>query len=1109
MNDVRKVIRDIVYREFVGPDPIKSNPALIQENGEEIIQYDSPLRRYVAGILFPPGTTKISSESTSTQMKEKKDEENDETYTSEDVTQDFSDDNTDDIQSLTNSFMQSAMGLTIAIKHDDSVFITVSAGQYDKQVVDKTPRYYRKQISWSNNDQAIKLPDITNHSIRYSIISGSLLFRIDYRYTIKNTDIFTCSLINTNKKSTAVSRDAECYFQCGFTLTSEKGFDSLPDSTRLTKDEDYLSNQMLYRHVRNYAIGHGCASDWLENEDGNVYQIATSIFPSYELKTIVPATIKDVSLSMKSFADPSQLHLTTEDLYRLCDNYSAWIEERETEKCSLDDIFQKEAERHIENCKNCLQRMRDGIKLLESDTAIAEAFMLMNKAMLLQQLHYNLPLQQWKIINGFRKEIINPIRMPEYENPDTWYGDKNRYGHWRPFQIAFILMNLKSMNDPLCNERKIVDLIWFPTGGGKTEAYLGLSAFTIFLRRLHNPSDAGTSIIMRYTLRLLSAQQYSRAASLICACEIIRKEQKSKLGETPISIGLYVGSETSPNTEADAVKALSEIHNKKSNENPFVVLKCPWCGAEMGIIKYDTLSDVAGYHTEGSGKNANFFMQCDNPACDFSEPSKLPLYVVDETIYDTAPTLILGTVDKFAMLPYRPEAQNIFGLHNGKRYASAPDLIIQDELHLISGPLGSMVGMYETLINELSTSKVNGIEYKPKIIASTATISRAKEQCNALYACQTDNVMQFPPAGFDYSDSFFAKLDKSKAGRNYVGILASGGTSQIVMVARLFATLLYAGKILEETNPEIADYYWTDIAYFNSIKELGHAVTLVNAEVREQLSLIYQRHKTPGEPDYKSRRDANGIISNELTSRIQSDEVTQALKDLDISLSDGNHPIDICLATNMISVGLDIPRLGLMTVMGQPKTTSEYIQATSRVGRSASGPGLVFMLYNEARPRDRSHYENFVNYHARVYCNVEPTSVTPFAEPVIDRAMHAIIIALLRLKGDATAAYTPNPPTEEQKEYIKDVILTRIRKVSPEELPIAEARIDRIFEIWENNEPAIYDDLSGKGSKIPLMYPYGQLKHPDWGDSDEFPFKTLTSMRTVDAASEVYILGKY
>ena len=1108
MTDVRNIIKDIVYREFVGPDPIKENPDLIQENGEEILQYDSPLRKYTAGILFPLGTTKIRTSTTSKELDEEKADEEDNSCISNEVDSEFSNDDTDNIQSLTNSYMPSAMGLTIAIKQEDDIFITVSAGHYDK-TKGEIPQYYRKQITWSNNGDSLKLPDKKNNSVAYSIADSYLSFRIDYRYTVNRVDIFTCTLINTKTRSAAVSRDVECYFQCGFTLVSAKGFENLPDAARLTKDEDYISNQLLYRNVKNYAIGHGCAADWAEDTEGTVYQIETSIFPSYELKTITPASIEGISLSMQAFGDIEKAKSTFSELRQLCYKYEEWICERDRELICIPDIYNEEASKHILNCRNCLNRMREGVMLLESDASVLEAFTLMNRAMLLQQLHYNLPLQQWKIINGLQKELINPIHLPKYEDPSTWHGDKDRYGHWRPFQIAFILMNLKSMNDPSCDERKIVDLIWFPTGGGKTEAYLGLSAFTIFLRRLHNPSDVGTSIIMRYTLRLLSAQQYSRAASLICACEIIRKEQSDKLGKTPISIGLYVGSASTPNTEKDAVKALDQMYNRTSEENPFIVLKCPWCGAEMGIIKYDSFSDVAGYHTEGRGNNAKFFMSCDNPECDFSGQEKLPLYVIDETIYNVEPTLVLGTVDKFAMLPYRPKAQSLFGLHNGKRYSSAPDLIIQDELHLISGPLGSMVGMYETLIGELSSDYIDGKYRKPKIIASTATISRAKEQCNALYACNADDVVQFPPAGFDYSDSFFAKLDNSKSGRDYIGILASGGTSQIAMVARLFATLLYAGKILEKSNPELADFYWTNIAYFNSIKELGHAETLINAEVREQLSLIYQRHKAPNVIDDETRRDALGLFSNELTSRISSDKVTQSLQKLEVSLPVENHPIDICLATNMISVGLDISRLGLMTVMGQPKTTSEYIQATSRVGRKASGPGLVFVLYNGARPRDRSHYENFRNYHARVYCNVEPTSVTPFAEPVIERALHAVAIGLIRLMGTVKSYDIPNPPTEEQKEYVSNIILNRIEKIAPEEVPIAKNRLSRIFEIWENNQPAVYDDLSGKGNKIPLMFPYGQLKNPEWGDSEEFPFRTLTSMRAVDASSEVYILGKY
>src|SRR5690606_20031614 len=141
----------------------------------------------------------------------------------------------------------------------------------------------------------------------------------------------------------------------------------------------------------------------------------------------------------------------------------------------------------------------------------------------------------------------------------------------------FILMNLRSIVIPSEEDREVVDVIWFPTGGGKTEAYLGLAAFVILFRRISDPSSRGTVVLTRYTLRLLTAQQYQRAASLICALEYLRRRNPVELGDHPFTIGLWVGSGLTPNTEADAVRLLQRMLREGGRDNPFVLLSCPWC----------------------------------------------------------------------------------------------------------------------------------------------------------------------------------------------------------------------------------------------------------------------------------------------------------------------------------------------------------------------------------------------------------------------------------------------------------------------------------------------------------------------------------------------------
>ena len=840
-DDRRKQILKLVEKEFIGPDPIEWE-GYKQENGEEILISDPPRTRYIAGILYPQ---EISEEETSGVEEGELQETN---QSVEDapaesapvsrlkVTNEYLE-AAEELINRSNAYRQSAVSLTCALYDGDSVSVEVSAGKYktvtmtDSRTGKIVSHYPRTAVKWNNNAMPIILPTVSKGICETKIPDTMLKFDVTFRYRKGRCTIYTFTLENSIIRPAAF-KDDDCYFQTKFKLKSQKGFCPMPDVQRVNvRDEDYLSNQLLYRDIRNYAIGHGCAADWDES-NGGVSTIRTATFPSYEVKPIVPAAIEGVTLEMLKYSPKGDFKNNIRELYLMCDKYEKWIANKEEriESLNLDyerTDYQETAERHMKICRKCLDRMREGIALLESDKNVQIAFQYMNLAMIMQQLHYNLPLQKWESDSDDNLYLDNALQvLPDPYDDSTWYGNKKRYGKWRPFQLAFILMNLKSMLERDCEERNIVDLIWFPTGGGKTEAYLGLSAYTIFIRRLLNHDDSGTAILMRYTLRLLTAQQYERASAMICACEIIRQNHEDLFGKSRISIGLWVGAATTPNKMSDAVAKYDELYNGKSDENPFVILKCPWCGAQMGVTrKKSGLRDIKGYYKRlEAHRKKSIIFKCSNSRCDFSDKfNPLPLYVVDEAIYESTPTLLLGTVDKFAMLPFRPQAQKIFGFYNGVKMTS-PDLIIQDELHLISGPLGSMVGHYETMISELCAVKnENNKIIKPKIIASTATISRAKEQCHALYGCPKESVFQFPPSGIDAGDSFFAREDKTRNGRKYVGILATGSSSDATTSIRLFASLLYAAKELNVDTEGQRDPYWTNIGYFNSIRELGQA----------------------------------------------------------------------------------------------------------------------------------------------------------------------------------------------------------------------------------------------------------------------------------------------
>ena len=324
-----------------------------------------------------------------------------------------------------------------------------------------------------------------------------------------------------------------------------------------------------------------------------------------------------------------------------------------------------------------------------------------------------------------------------------------------------------------------------------------------------------------------------------------------------------------------------------------------------------------------------------------------------------------------------------------------PDLIIQDELHLISGPLGTLTGLYETAVDALCTWTVGGKRVRPKIVASTATIRRARAQVHQLFL---RDVAVFPPHGLDVRDNFFA-VERPTAevhGRRYLGICAPGRRLKATLI-RVYTAYLSAAQQLFDDYGDAADPWMTLVGYFTSLRELAGMVRLVQDDVRSRLRDMDQR-------GLARRRITE---AKELTSRMSSSDIPTLLDLLEVKFSRAagiagaqrtarqDHPIDVLLATNMVSVGVDVKRLGLMIAAGQPKATAEYIQATSRVGRTF--PGLVCTIYNWARPRDLSHYETFEHYHQTFYKHVEALSLTPFASRALDRGLSGILVALTRL----------------------------------------------------------------------------------------------------------------
>ncbi|MFC5947043.1 DISARM system helicase DrmA [Pseudonocardia lutea] len=974
----------------------------------------------------------------------------------------------------------SSMGVSFTVAADtDVVAVAIEWGQYAGEQVTgedgKTTTVWRRTPHTAEREVRLDGPPTTRIGLR----PGEDPDQVPTVYLaviVRPRDgerVVQIVLVNGQREPES-KVDTAWIFQARMTVTALDGaapvFHSVDDPNEggtAGEEAEDLHLRLLYRNQLRFAVGHNVAVRATQ-ADGTrcANRLETTWLPTYDVPaTEAAGSAGDAELSMDALAS-TDVGALRRGLVPLVEGYRTWLEGQAAQLPGLPAPLRGTGERAVGTAREMAARIEAGVALLTDPSApghaqAVQAFAFANRVMALQRRH--------TALGRIREEkgLGYTAALAEVEGPEN--------ARWRPFQLAFVLLNLPSLTDPTHPDRAPghdarVDLLFFPTGGGKTEAYLGLTAFTFAIRRLQGrvgsgeeqrDGSDGVAVLMRYTLRLLTAQQFQRAAALVCAAEVVRREDEQTWGATPFRIGLWVGGKVSPNWYPQAAEQVAEAREAGQGRRVDVLqtLACPWCGTALAghrdLKEDDTTRRVHLYCPNAEGA----------AACPFSRPNSaegLPVLTVDEEIYRYTPALVIATVDKLAQLPWRGFAGALFGRvreqcpRHGYRHADLdqktgcrskhaakgshpavtsrpvvrlrpPDLIIQDELHLISGALGTTVGLFEAAVAELCTWRVDGTEVGPTIVASTATTKNAEAQVRGVFGRR---LAIFPPPVLDVADTYFStqvEVTRKAPGRRYLGVCAHGVRLKSAEI-RLAEILLLAGQTLFDRYGAPADPYMTLVGYFSATRELAGMRRYLDDDVTTRV----RRHGTL--KDLSNRLLGTRMLEiAELTSRISSADISAALKRLEVGFEPefdttdrkkaivdewrdvlgGKEPrreahevaqrsrgrdgaVDVVLATSMLQVGVDVSRFGLMVVTGQPKNTAEYIQASSRVGRDARRPGLVVTLYNWTRPRDLAHYEDFGHYHATFYKQVEALSVTPFTRRSLDRTTAGAVVAALR-----------------------------------------------------------------------------------------------------------------
>ncbi len=912
-------------------------------------------------------------------------------------------------------------------------------------------------------------------------------------------DVVTVTMVNARQTPRGDEPDCSIHlFQCKVevSIPGEVRFLDMEGRTSVDwQDEEEDELTLIYRDRKVYASGHGCSVVWDHRASEGPLRVATDTIPSFELPGVdfKRDEIPIESLAWGVLAD----HRESTDtligrLEKIRKGYVDWIETQVTLLSELpyaeDHRLRRAGDRLVGRMRKASKRMRDGIRCLEEDPAARTAFRLANLAILMQRRQVE-PARA----GGLHEPGASTPFAGDLFDPDV---ARVQDGGWRPFQLAFFLMVLPALVDPSRDDRDVVDLLWFPTGGGKTEAYLGLAAFEIFRRRLvSSETGDGTVVIKRYTYRVLTFQQFERAGAVICACELIRRS-RNDLGQTPITIGMWVGGANTPNRREEAEDRIPKL---SADDNPFQIRKCPWCGTRL-------LGDERGEHRVENHRSRIRF-QCRDARCAFGKSHcgdrvcralpdcvGIPMMLVDDDIYDNPPSMLVATIDKFAQLPWLEDVGRLFGARGaGEADRDPPSLFIQDELHLINGSLGTLAAMFEAAIDVICERR----GARPKIIGATATLRRGGEQCRGLYGRNPqDQVLAFPPAGISADDSYFMRLDPTSPGRLYLGIMGQGQKSSEILSSILAAAATGAvdpSVVGADSQEQACDGYWTSVVYHNSLAELGRTLGLAGRDVPQRIEELEARAGRLGAAFGTRELSSQGV--EPLSGQTASAEIPTIMDRLDFR-GGHEHAIDVLCCTSIVGVGVDKSRLGIMVMHGQPGTTAEYIQASSRVGRGDT-PGIVVANLSANRARDLSHYEGFQAYHASIYRFVEPTSVTPFTNAASERALAAALVAAFRhglpAPEDRQAAAIDLSSSEYQAVRADFVRRATLRAAELDHDALVTS-IDRILREWKA--------MAGPKLRYASHYVNWRMKYllrpDDTNNRDRGRWPAPNSMRLVD-----------